>query len=129
MNYRAIAFAAILGFSTPIMITTAINSPVIAAPKYSYPTGSFSNDTWNISLTYNNNTYRYKGLYIPKQTHIELVGAKASGNHERQVYTWVNNGLKYQVAWRPSDPDTIRVLVVTSSGKTNLSTLLTRDTH
>ena len=128
MNYQAIAFAAILGFSGPTLLETAMSHPAVAAPKYSYPTGSFSNESWSAVLTYENNTYRYKGEYIPKGTHIELVGASASGTHDRQVYTWLNNGLKYQVTWRPSDPDTIRVQVITSTGKVNLNTLLTRNT-
>jgi hypothetical protein len=109
------------------MVADTLNNAALAAPRYNYPTGSFTNHEWSVVLTYKHNTYRYKGRYIPKQTNIELVGATPSGTHERQVYTWRNNGLKYQVTWRPNDPSTIRVQVISpTSGKVNLNTLLTR---
>ncbi len=116
MNYQAIAIATIVGMSAPGI--------AVADAKYDYPTGSFSNSTWVVTLTNDNNTYRYQGKYLPKGTGIELVGASPSGTHERQVYTWNNNGLKYQVAWRPKDPGTIRVQVRKRSGEITLDVLL-----
>jgi hypothetical protein len=127
MNFTAIAAATVLGLSAPTITDISLNSHAIAAPKFQYPTGSFSNSEWSVLLTYNNNAYSYKGTFIPKNTSINLVGATASGDHQRQIYTWRNNGLKYQVTWRPSDRDTIRVQVVKPNGTLVLNTLLTRN--
>ena len=55
---------------------------------------------------------------------INLSGAVASGTKQRQVYTWNNNGMKYQVTWKPSDPNFIRLQVTQPNGKLILNRLL-----
>jgi hypothetical protein len=52
-------------------------------------------------------------------------GAKNSGSNSRQVYTWDNKGTKYQVIWKPSDPEYIRVRVI-SDGKEVLNRVISR---
>jgi hypothetical protein len=52
-------------------------------------------------------------------------GAKNSGSNSRQVYTWDNKGTKYQVIWKPSDPEYIRVRVI-SDGKEILNRVISR---
>jgi hypothetical protein len=50
-------------------------------------------------------------------------GAKNSGSNLRQIYTWDNKGTKYQVIWKPSDPEYIRVRVI-SEGREVLNRVI-----
>ncbi|BAZ32093.1 hypothetical protein NIES4074_45950 [Cylindrospermum sp. NIES-4074] len=124
MNLKTIAVAAILGLSVPTIADVAISNHAVAAAKFTYPTASFSDGEWNIDLSYRNNAYCYTGTHLPNGSKITLVGATASGTHERQIYTWRNNKLKYQVVWRPSDPNFLRVQVIQGNGKVILNRLL-----
>jgi hypothetical protein len=124
MNAKSIVIAVILGASIPVIPDVAVLTPAIAAKTYDYPSGSFSNGTWFVDLTFRHNTYRYHGEYKPKGSSVDLIGATPSGSHERQIYTWQNNGLKYQVIWQPSDPSTIRLRVITRGGTVQLNTIL-----
>jgi hypothetical protein len=50
-------------------------------------------------------------------------GARNSGSNLRQIYTWDNQGTKYQVIWKPSDPEYIRVRVI-SEGREVLNRVI-----
>ncbi len=50
-------------------------------------------------------------------------GAKNSGSNLRQIYTWDNKGTKYEVIWKPSDPEYIRVRVI-SEGREVLNRVI-----
>jgi hypothetical protein len=123
MNHKAIILSAILGISAPAIIDMAIPHQVLAVQKFNYPNNTFSDQEWSVTLNFTNNSYHYYGKHIPKGSSINLSGAVASGTHERQIYTWNNNGTKYQVVWQPNDPNYIRVQVV-SRGKVILNRLL-----
>ncbi|MBE9257661.1 MULTISPECIES: hypothetical protein [Aphanizomenonaceae] len=123
MNTKAIILSAILGISTPAMIDIAIPHQAMAVQKFNYPNNTFSDQEWTVTLKFSNNSYQYYGKHIPKNTSINLSGAVASGSHERQIYTWNNNGTKYQVVWKPNDPNYIRVQVI-DRGKIVLNRLL-----
>ncbi|WP_353930268.1 hypothetical protein WJM97_18525 [Okeanomitos corallinicola TIOX110] len=123
MNYKAITIAAILGISTPAIVNVAMTQPVLAA-TYNFPTGMFADKDWRVSLSFSNNVYYYYGENRNTNSNISLSGAVASGSNDRQVYTWNNNGMKYRVSWRPSDPSFIRVQVINPSGKEILNRLL-----
>ncbi|HEY9612345.1 hypothetical protein [Allocoleopsis sp.] len=125
MNIKAITLAAILGLSTPTIADLAINSPVIAAPKF--PTGTFMDDTWSVSLSFENNSYFYSGKNMRTGSSLLLSGATTSGNNQRRVFTWRNGPNRYQVVWRPSDPDVIRVQVFAPNGKEILNRLLSQN--
>ena len=56
------------------------------------------------------NYYTYWGMVGNKSLTIRE-GAKNTGTLSRQVYTWDNKGTKYQVIWKPSDPEYIRLQV------------------
>jgi hypothetical protein len=129
MNFRAIALAAILGVSSPAVLDMAVSNQAVAAARYDYPEGSFSDGTWKVTLSFNNNVYYYYGENLRSGASISLAGAKASGNKARQSYTWNNNGLKYQVTWRPSEPKIARIQVIKPNGRVVLNSILeaTRD--
>lgn len=122
MNIKATALAAILGLSAPTITAIAINSPAIAAPKF--PTGTFMDDTWSVSLSFENNSYFYRGKNMKTGASLLLSGATTSGNNQRRIYTWRNGPNRYQVAWQPSDPGVIRVQVFAANGKEILNRLL-----
>ena len=66
--------------------------------------------------------YAYRGSLGGKS--IEIAGgAKNFGSNSRQVYTWDNNGTKYQVIWKPSDPEYIRLRVI-SGGREVLNRVI-----
>lgn len=123
MNYRAIALATIIGISTPAIIDVAMNQTALAA-RYNYPQGTFVGDGWRVTLSYDNNVYYYYGENQNTKAYITLSGAVASGNNVRQVYTWNNNRTKYQITWRPADPNFIRVQVRNPNGKEALNCIL-----
>ncbi|HLP90444.1 MAG TPA: hypothetical protein VK184_17895 [Nostocaceae cyanobacterium] len=123
MKLRALALATILGVSTPAIIDVAVSNHA-EAQTFSYPEGQFIDRDWSVSLSYSNNAYYYYGQNRNNGSNISLAGARASGNRQRQVYTWNNNGTRYQVTWRPSDPNFIRVQVVTPNGRVILNRLL-----
>jgi hypothetical protein len=52
-------------------------------------------------------------------------GTKNSGSNSRQIYTWDNKGTKYQVIWKPSDPEYIRVRVI-NDGKEVLNRVISK---
>ena len=123
MNYKAIILSAILGISTPAIIDMAIPNQAMAVQKFNYPNNTFSDKEWTVILKFTNNSYHYHGMHT-KGSSINLSGAVASGTKQRQVYTWNNNGMKYQVIWKPSDPNFIRVQVTQPNGKLILNRLL-----
>jgi len=124
MNYKAIILSAILGISTPAIIDMAIPNQAIAVQKFNYPAGEFSDKDWTVTLAFTNNAYYYYGENRKSNSNINLSGAVASGTKQRQVYTWNNNGTKYQVTWKPSDPKFIRVQVVGPQSKVILNRVL-----
>jgi hypothetical protein len=124
MNYKAIILSAILGISTPAIIDMAIPSQAMAVQKFNYPAGEFSDKEWKVTLSFDNNVYYYNGENLKSNNNINLSGAVASGTKQRQVYTWNNNGMKYQVTWKPSDPNFIRLQVTQPNGKLILNRLL-----
>lgn len=123
MNSKSIILSAILGISTPAMIDMAIPHQTMAVQKFNYPKNTFSDQEWTVTLKFTNNSYQYYGRKISNGSSINLSGAVASGSHERQIYTWNNNGTKYQVTYRPNDPNYIRVQVI-DRGKVVLNRLL-----
>ncbi|GCL37022.1 MAG: hypothetical protein ACKO9I_09060 [Sphaerospermopsis kisseleviana] len=124
MNYKAITLAAILGISTPAIIDVAMPQPALAQ-KFNYPKGNFGDKDWEVSLSFDNNVYYYYGENRRnRNSNINLSGAVTSGTNDRQVYTWNNNGMKYRVTWRPSDPNFIRLEVVNPGGKVILNRIL-----
>jgi hypothetical protein len=122
MNIKAIALAAILGLSAPAITDLVINSPASAAPQF--PRGIFMDDTWSVSLSFENNAYYYRGKNMRTGDSLFLSGATVSGNSQRRVYTWRNGPHRYQVVWQPSDPGVIRVQVIGPNGKEVLNRLL-----
>ncbi len=112
-----------LGLTTPIL-TQAID-PQIAVARVVGPEGTFLDRDWNVAVYYQNNSYHYTGYDRRTGRSIELAGAIVSGNRQRKVYTWNNNGTWYQVTWQPQDPNFIRIRVI-ASGREVLNRLLTR---
>lgn len=127
MNIKAITLATILGLTMPIVIEVATNTQVLANP--SFPSGNFGDDLWLITLSSENNVRRYYGQNLKTGDTIDLSGSNVSGNNQRWVYTWLNDKYRYQVAWQPSNPNVIRLQVLSPSGKVILNRLLQRRTE
>jgi hypothetical protein len=124
MKLLNLAGAIILGLATPLLTQTI--TPTVAVAAANRPEGTFGDAEWQLSLSRQNNSYHYRGVNIATKTSIELAGAKVSGSSQRRIYTWDNEGTKYQVVWQAKDPDFVRVKVVSSRGKTILNRLLRR---
>ncbi|HLP90450.1 MAG TPA: hypothetical protein VK184_17925 [Nostocaceae cyanobacterium] len=126
MNLRAIALAAILGVSAPAIFDVAVNHQAVAA-TFDYPEGQFVDKDWRISLTVVDNDYTFyaqsRHVGDNRFDDLSLTGAIASGTKQRQIYTWNNNGTKYIVSWRPSDPRFIRVRVIRPNGRVIINKL------
>jgi hypothetical protein len=124
MKLLNLAGAIFFGLATPLLTQTI--APTVAVAGSNRPEGSFKDAEWQLTLRRQNNSYHYHGVNIETGTSIELAGAKVSGNSSRRVYTWNNEGTKYQVVWQAGDPDFVRVKVVSSRGRTILNRLLRR---
>jgi hypothetical protein len=126
-NVRAIALATILGISAPTLIDTAIGVSAVAAFPV-FPTGDFSDGNWMITLYYDNNVRHYHGWNLKTGDTISLSGGTVSGDSRRWVYSWLNDDYIYEVSWRPSDPNIIRLQVFDPNGKTIVNRLMTKQT-
>jgi hypothetical protein len=124
MKLLNLAGAIIFGLATPLLTQSIL--PTVAVAGSNRPEGSFKDADWHVILSRQNNSYHYQGISLETGTSIELAGAKVSGTPQRRVYTWNNEGTKYQVVWQSKDPDFVRVKVVSSRGRTILNRLLTR---
>jgi hypothetical protein len=125
MNIKAVALATLIGLSTPAILEMA--NPQSAIAQASVPYGTFQDDTWAVNVSYANNTITYYGENKRTGDNIYLSGANVGGNAQRRVYTWQNGNYRYQVAWRPSDPNYIRVQVLDGRGRQILNRLLSRN--
>jgi hypothetical protein len=125
MKLLNLAGAIIFGLATPLLAQSI--APTVAVASSNRPEGSFKDAQWEVSLSRQNNSYHYRGVSLETGTSIELAGAKVSGTPQRRIYTWNNEGTKYQVVWQSKDPDYVRVKVVSSRGRTILNRLLRRN--
>jgi hypothetical protein len=114
----------IFGLATPLL-TQAI-APMVAVASDNSLNGAFSDREWDIEVYYQNNTYQYRGQHRGTDRSIQLSGAIVSRDGQRRIYTWNNNGTRYQVVWKPQDPDYIRIRVTTPQGQEVLNRLLSR---
>jgi hypothetical protein len=126
MNIKVIALAAIIGLSTPTVMDISNSHPVLAEQKvFDYPDGTFGDQEWSIALIYSDNAYTYSGTNEHTGNNIYIDSEpKLSGNRQRQMYTWKSGKHRYQVTWRPRDPNFIRVQVINPNGKEILNRLL-----
>lgn len=124
MKLNAFTLAALIGFATPVIVDLLIPSEVVAIPQF--PTGTFGDADWSVSLSYNNNTYYYRGENKQSGNALNLSGAQLGGSSERPVFTWRNGAYRYQVTWQPNDPNFVRLQVFAPNGSEILNRLLTR---
>jgi hypothetical protein len=124
MKLFNLAAAVVLGLGIPLL--TQVITPTIAVARIDRPDGNFEDKDWNVGLSYQNNSYRYRGLNLKSQTSLELSGATISSTNQRKTYTWNNGSTRYQVVWQAQDPDYIRVQVIESNGNVMLNRLLSR---
>jgi hypothetical protein len=114
----------IFGLATPLFTQAFV--PMVAVAQANNLEGAFSDREWDVSVYYRNNTDRYRGQLRGSNKSIELSGATVLRDGNRRIYTWNNNGTRYQVVWQRQDPDYIRVRVTTPRGKEVLNRLLSR---
>lgn len=98
-------------------MTLAVENSALAGVEGAYTDGNLSVVVSPIVMGGKNSNskrseyYSYNGSI--GDSHIDIKrGAKNSGSNSRQIYTWDNKGTKYQVIWKPSDPEYIRVRVI-----------------
>ncbi len=126
MKLFNLASALILGCGVPLLTQALAPSTAVAVSANARPEGGFGDGEWQVTLTRQNNSYRYQGYNYKNQTSIELAGAKVAGTSQRRIYTWNNEGTKYQVVWQSKDPNYLRLKVMNNSGKIVLNRLLQR---
>jgi hypothetical protein len=112
------------GLATPLFFQAITPMAVLASANN--PDGTFVDKEWTILVYRQGDTYRYRGYNNRTEKSIELSGAMIAGDRQRRVYTWNNQGTRYQVTWQRRDPNYIRVQVITSNGKEVLNRLLPR---
>jgi hypothetical protein len=128
MNIKNLVLATILGICTPIMVNFANNNSVVAQREETSPIGVFQDGILSVSLWYENNTYQYFSYNQSNQNYIQLSGAiiALDSNTERKVFIWNNGNYRYQVAWRPKEPNFVRVIIVNPQNQIITNTILTR---
>jgi hypothetical protein len=125
MNLRTLGLVALLGLATPMVMAGDALIPQ-AAIAQSTLEGDFMNDRWFVSVWYEGGSYRYQGVDRRSGNSLRLAGATESGDRTRRIYTWNNSGHRYQVTWRPSDPDFVRLQVFHPDGRELVNNLLSR---
>jgi serine/threonine protein kinase len=106
---------------TPSPTPTSTASP---EPTSGSPSGTFQDDTWQVTLVDQNGTLDYQGRNLKTGDALNLSGAAAAVSGDRKVYTWYNGDYQYQVSWRPSDAGVIRLQVIAPKGKELINSLL-----
>lgn len=104
------------------IILNAVMSPAASQDL----SGQFSNNQWAVVVQQEGNSYRYTGTDLSNGNEISLSGGRISGTSERRIYTWDNGGYLYQIAWRPNDPNTLRLQVFNPRGKELVDSVLNR---
>ncbi len=122
MKLGTLACAILIGISTPGIAFTMTPKSVMAAPKQ--PTGFYLDRDWGVLLEFKDGSYHYQGTNNQTGKGLKLAGASVSGNKNRRIYTWNNAGTRYRITWQPSDPDVIRLQVISPNGKEQLNRLL-----
>jgi hypothetical protein len=124
MKLHHYALMAVLGLSTPLLVTAALPPVAIAQ---TVPTGVFHSDNWIVVIDYTNNALTYYGESKKNGSNIYLSGASVGGNPNRRIYTWRNGDVRYQVAWQPVQTDLIRLQVFDGRGRELVNELLVED--
>ncbi|MDJ0599552.1 MAG: YHYH domain-containing protein [Crocosphaera sp.] len=93
-----------------------------------FPFGDFRDESWLVSLRCRNGALNYAGRNLKTGDSISFTGAYNNGSSERHIYVWNNSGYKYQIAWRPNDPDFVRLQVFDTNNKELLNRLLSKKT-
>ncbi len=127
MKIKAIALASLLGIATPI-ITDSILFPQAAIAEIVYPEGLFRDEDWNVRLEYQNGIFIYSSENVKTGDSLRLNISEASGSPQRNTYTFRNGDYEYLVAYRPQDPNLIRLQVIDPNGSIILNRLLTKAT-
>ncbi len=122
MNLKALALATILGLSTPAIADIALNTHAVA--RSNAPLSTFNDGRLSVTINYSNNSYIYYGRDLVTNRSITLRGGRVGGDSQRRTYSWNNNGFRYQVAWRPTDPRVIRLQTFDPRGREILNRLL-----
>lgn len=122
MNFKAIAIATILGLSAPALADLTLNTHAVARPNA--PLSTFSDGELSVTIDYYNKSYIYYVRDIRTNRNMTLRGGRVGGNNQRRIYTWYINGVRYQVSWRPSEPQVIRLQTFEPGGKEILNRLL-----
>ncbi len=122
MNLRSIALCLMLGVSAPLLAGDLL--PLQVAIAQTAPTADYASDRWFVSIWFEDGSLQYEGIDRRNQAWLRLAGATVSGDSSRRVYTWRNGDYRYQVSWRPSDPDFIRLQVFHPSGRELVNSLL-----
>ena len=123
MKWNAWILSAALGMAVP-SIAIAVAAPVAVAQTS--PNGTFQDGTWSVDVRFSGGTHTYYGENRRTGDSVYLSGASVTGSGGRRVYTWNNAGTRYQIAWQPSDPNTVRLRVIGSNGRELLNRLLYR---
>ena len=78
--------------------------------------GTFTNTNWRVSIgAYEPAAYLYEGTDLRTGNSIELMDMDVHGTTERPQYRFRNGDITYAVAFRYSDPSTIRLQVYQGS--------------
>jgi len=108
MMLPRLALVALLGLSVPALVDVVVERPAIAQ---SQPIGTFQDDAWEVSLSMAYGEYYYRGRALGSSDILELSNVELGGTPSRRIYRWYNGNYTYQVVWRPTDPDFIRLQV------------------
>lgn len=131
MNIKAIALASILGISAPAITNLSFSASTASAMPTDFirPKGAFldSSTQWLVRLNLDEfGAYTYEGQNRKTGDYLELKNAKISGDKYRYTYTFKNGDYQYVIAFRPSDPEYIRLTVIDPQGRTILNRLMER---
>ncbi len=128
MKFYALVTAVMVGVAVPLVANfsslAAAASPNIAQAMPL--NGTFGDGDWMVTVSQQNDTYRYYGYNLKTSKSIELSGARVTTQGSKRIYTWNNSGTKYRVTWQPQDQNYVRLQVISPNQTKVLNRLLSR---
>jgi hypothetical protein len=128
MRFHALVTAVMVGLVVPVAdnfsLPAVAQSPAIAS--VTPPIGTFRDGNWIVTVSEQNDIYRYSAYDLRTGKSIDLRGATVTNQGSKRLYTWNQEDTKYRVIWQPQEQDYVRLQVIDPNQTELMNRLLSR---
>jgi hypothetical protein len=125
-NKQVRQFLAGLGTEAAKELIRIMSAPRPDASRNNAKSVAFTDDEWLVAIAPNGNDLTYYGVNLKTRDSLSLRGGSFSDSSQLKVYSWNNGDYRYQLSWKPSDSQVIRLQVF--NGQEELLNRLLRQT-